>query len=64
MSKLPCKLFGHKYVVHNSGIEKPYLGSYKDNGRTPHTRIINFVFCEKCADMQSLNNYLFDHIEE
>jgi hypothetical protein len=64
MSQLSCKLFGHRYVIHEKGVEKPYPGPYRDKGKTPHTRIITMVFCDKCGDMQTLNNYLFDHDEE
>ena len=63
MTSFSCWLFCHKYVIHKEGEEKPYPGPYRLNGKAPHTRLITFVFCNKCSDMRTLNNYFFEHDE-
>lgn len=58
---LICKILGHKYIKHGDGIEKPYLGNYRENDKTPHSRYLSFVYCSRCGDLKTLNNYFFDY---
>jgi len=54
-----CHLIGHNYEKHGAGEEKPYTGTYRFEGIKPHTRFLTFIYCKRCRDMQTLNNYFF-----